>query len=102
RRHTRSDRDWSSDVCSSDLARQITRVLARESGLTKEGGRDLPDWEGLDATIPRSRVPKNLLYTCMTQYDSHFTLPVVVPPDSLKIGRASCRERGERCGMGVA
>jgi 2,3-bisphosphoglycerate-independent phosphoglycerate mutase len=67
----------------ADRARQITRVLARESGLTKEGGRDLPDWEGLDATIPRNRVPKNLLYTCLTQYDSHFTLPVVVPPDSL-------------------
>src|SRR3954469_21113103 len=67
----------------ADRARQITRVLARESGLTKEGGRDLPDWEGLDATIPRSRVPKNLHYTCMTQYDSHFTLPVVVPPESL-------------------
>src|SRR3954466_9563253 len=69
--------------CRADRARQITRVLARESGLTKEGGRDLPDWEGLDATIPRSRIPKNLLYTCMTQYDSHFTLPVVVPPESL-------------------
>src|SRR5438067_2540511 len=67
----------------ADRARQITRVLARQSGLNKEGGRDLPDWEGLDATIPRSRIPKNLRYTCMTQYDSHFTLPVVVPPDSL-------------------
>jgi len=67
----------------ADRARQITRVLARESGLTKEAGRDLPDWEGLDATIPRSRVPKSLRYTCMTQYDSHFTLPVVVPPESL-------------------
>jgi len=67
----------------ADRARQITRVLARESGLTKEAGRDLPDWEGLDATIPRSRVPKSLCYTCMTQYDSHFTLPVVVPPESL-------------------
>jgi 2,3-bisphosphoglycerate-independent phosphoglycerate mutase len=67
----------------ADRARQITRVLARESGLTKDGGRDLPDGEGLDATIPRGRVPKSLLYTCMTQYDSHFTLPIVVPPDSL-------------------
>ena len=67
----------------ADRARQITRVLARESGLNKEGGRDLPDWEGLDAAIPRSRIPKNLLYTCMTQYDSHFALPVVIPPDAL-------------------
>src|SRR5206468_6007355 len=32
RRHTRSDRDWSSDVCSSDLSRARTGrpVLARE------------------------------------------------------------------------
>ena len=67
----------------ADRARQITRVLARESGLTKDGGRDLPDAEGLDATIPRSRVPKNLTYICMTQYDKQFTLPFVVPPDSL-------------------
>src|SRR5436305_12479624 len=55
----------------ADRARQITRVLARESGLTKEGGRDLPDWEGLDGVIPRSRIPKGLLYTCLTRYDSH-------------------------------
>jgi 2,3-bisphosphoglycerate-independent phosphoglycerate mutase len=67
----------------ADRARQITRALARESGLAKDGGRDLPDAEGLDATIPRSRVPKNLTYICMTQYDKQFTLPFVVPPDSL-------------------
>src|SRR5206468_9765814 len=33
RRHTRSDRDWSSDVCSSDLARALgapdRRLIAR-------------------------------------------------------------------------
>src|SRR5206468_9436806 len=29
RRHTRSDRDWSSDVCSSDLARQCRLDSAR-------------------------------------------------------------------------
>lgn len=68
----------------ADRARQITRVLARESGLTADGGRDLPDAEGLDAAIPRSRVPKNLKYTCMTQYDKQFALPFVVQPDSLK------------------
>jgi 2,3-bisphosphoglycerate-independent phosphoglycerate mutase len=76
------------DVCinfnfRADRARQITRALARESGLSKEGGRDLPDAEGLDAVIPRSRVPKRLMYVCMTQYDRKFTLPVVVPPESL-------------------
>ena len=68
----------------ADRARQITRCLARESGLTAQGGRDLPDAEALDAVIPRERVPRNLKYICMTQYDKQFTLPFVVPPDSLK------------------
>ncbi|MGC2695605.1 MAG: 2,3-bisphosphoglycerate-independent phosphoglycerate mutase, partial [Candidatus Angelobacter sp.] len=68
----------------ADRARQITRCLARESGLTAQGGRDLPDAEALDATIPRSRVPKSLKYVCMTHYDKQFTLPYVIQPDSLK------------------
>ncbi|HEX2329538.1 MAG TPA: 2,3-bisphosphoglycerate-independent phosphoglycerate mutase [Candidatus Angelobacter sp.] len=68
----------------ADRARQITRCLARESGLTAQGGRDLPDADALDATISRSRVPKSLKYICMTQYDKQFTLPFVVQPDSLK------------------
>ncbi len=76
------------DVCISfnfraDRARQIARCLARESGISKEAGRDLPDAEALDAAIPRSRVPKNLKYICMTEYDKKFTLPVVVPSESL-------------------
>src|SRR6267142_2041952 len=68
----------------ADRARQITRCLARESGLTEQGGGDLPDAEALDAAIPRGRVPKNLTYLCMTQYDRQFKLPYVVPPESLK------------------
>src|SRR5206468_8447803 len=31
RRHTRSDRDWSSDVCSSDLARGLWSILGPEA-----------------------------------------------------------------------
>src|SRR5882724_7231550 len=68
----------------ADRARQITRCLARESGLTAQGGRDLPDAEALDAAIPRERVPKRLKYTCMSHYDKQFTLPYVVTPDALK------------------
>jgi 2,3-bisphosphoglycerate-independent phosphoglycerate mutase len=76
------------DVCinfnfRADRARQITRVLARNSGLSKEAGRDLPDWEALDKEIPRETMPKDLKYVCMTQYDKNFTLPVVVPPQSM-------------------
>ena len=76
------------DVCinfnfRADRARQITRCLARESGITPQGGRELPDAEALDQLIPRDRVPKNLRYICLTQYDPKFTLPMVIPPESL-------------------
>jgi 2,3-bisphosphoglycerate-independent phosphoglycerate mutase len=67
----------------ADRARQITRVLARNSGLTKEGGRELDTAEALDATIPRDTIPRDLYYICMTQYDPKFTLPIVIPPDTL-------------------
>src|SRR3989440_7044188 len=33
RRHTRSDRDWSSDVCSSDLSEEHTSELQSRSDL---------------------------------------------------------------------
>jgi len=76
------------DVCicfnfRADRARQITRVLARNSGLTAQDGRDLPGADDLDAAIPRSEVPKGLRYVCMSRYDKLFTLPVVVPPESM-------------------
>ena len=76
------------DVCinfnfRADRARQITRVLARESGLNKKGGRDLEGWESLDETIPRSELPKGLHYVCMTQYDKLYELPLVILPESM-------------------
>ncbi len=67
----------------SDRAREITRAIARNSKLSAQDGRDLPDWEGLDREIPRDKAPKNLTYICMTEYDRLFTLPFVVPPDNL-------------------
>jgi 2,3-bisphosphoglycerate-independent phosphoglycerate mutase len=67
----------------ADRARQITRVLARNSGLTKNGGRELDAAEALDEIIPRDTIPKDLQYVCMTQYDPKFTLPIVIPPDTL-------------------
>src|SRR5919109_1135949 len=47
------------DVCinfnfRADRARQITRTLARESGITRDEGSDLPDAVALDNEIPRS------------------------------------------------
>ncbi|HJS98668.1 MAG TPA: 2,3-bisphosphoglycerate-independent phosphoglycerate mutase [Terriglobales bacterium] len=79
-------RDDDACICfnfRADRVRQITRALARNSGLNELEGSDLPDAGGLDAEIPRERVPKNLHYVCMTRYDKQFTLPVVLPPESL-------------------
>jgi 2,3-bisphosphoglycerate-independent phosphoglycerate mutase len=87
----RGDADGNSrdgDICinfnfRADRARQITRCLGRNSHFTALDGRELEGADDLDNVIPRSRVPKDLHYVCMTQYDKHFTLPVVSPPESL-------------------
>src|SRR5690606_34389191 len=41
RRHTRFSRDWSSDVCSSDLDRGVTLDIAGQPTLTAESAEDL-------------------------------------------------------------
>lgn len=79
-------RDDDSCICfnfRADRVREITRALTRNSGLNEQGGRDLPGADDLDAVIPRDRIPKNLSYVCMTQYDKRFSLPVVIPAESL-------------------
>jgi 2,3-bisphosphoglycerate-independent phosphoglycerate mutase len=71
----------------ADRVRQITRVLTRRSGLTADPvgaqGLSLPKAIELDEAIPLSLVPADLHYVCMTQYDKNFTLPVVIPPESM-------------------
>jgi 2,3-bisphosphoglycerate-independent phosphoglycerate mutase len=67
----------------ADRVRQVTRVLARRSGLNAAMGMDLPKAEELEAEIPRASVPEGLLYTTMTQYDPKFQLPMVIPPESM-------------------
>jgi 2,3-bisphosphoglycerate-independent phosphoglycerate mutase len=79
-------RDEDSCICfnfRADRVRQITRALTRNSGLNAHGGSDLPGAADLDAVIPRDRTPKRLHYVCMTQYDKNFSLPVVIPAESL-------------------
>src|SRR5690606_39279837 len=95
RRHTSFSRDWSSDVCSSDLYAMIGAALGLKVELC------LPE----NASLERKRT--------IQAYGTkiHFTDPLegsegarVVaaemyranPDRYFKIGRASCRERGER------
>jgi 2,3-bisphosphoglycerate-independent phosphoglycerate mutase len=83
---TTTIRDEDSCVCfnfRADRVRQITRALTRNSGINQQGGRDLVGADDLDAAIPRDAAPKGLRYVCMTQYDKNFSLPVVIPPESM-------------------
>ncbi|HMG02556.1 MAG TPA: 2,3-bisphosphoglycerate-independent phosphoglycerate mutase [Edaphobacter sp.] len=82
----------SNDVCicfnyRADRVRQITRVLGRNcdvpGGLTVKDSRDLPKADELDLEIPRIEAPANIHYVCMTQYDKNFTVPVVIPSESM-------------------
>src|ERR1700729_745680 len=79
-------RDDDACICfnfRADRVRQITRALARNSGLNAKCGSPLPGAADLDATLPRDRTPRDLHYVCMTQYDRNFSLPVVIPPESM-------------------
>src|SRR2546430_5092394 len=78
RRHTRFDCDWSSDVCSSDLADQ--RYLARLD-LKEELVHSLQKYVEVDEPEP-SQVP--LIGAPGASVDAD---------DTEEIGRASCRER---------
>jgi len=86
----------------ADRARQITRVLARNSGLTANGGIDLPKAAELDAEIPRATVPTGIHYVCMTQYDKNFKLPIVIPAESMDNLLANLMAQGNLRNLRVA
>src|SRR5207249_7390524 len=92
RRHTRSKRDWSSDVCSSDLSAQFDgfnfdslRIVvydpAAQPGPSAVGDGTPPLALGLASPSPNPM---------RTFARFSFTLPRA----GREIGRASCRERG--------
>src|SRR5690606_40036014 len=91
RRHTRFSRDWSSDVCSSDLPGELVIVAARPSMGKSVVGLDLVRHAALRCGIgalyvslemPRAQVMERL-------YAAEARVPYQ------EIGRASCRERAE-------
>src|SRR5206468_8579523 len=86
RRHTRSDRDWSSDVCSSDL-----RALTGNCGSsTTIRNCQLAPALGIVPNVMSASV------TCSND-GSYFSASTasVNPVLPSEIGRASCRERGD-------
>src|SRR3712207_8582135 len=85
RRHTRYWRDWSSDVCSSDL-RYSANVTGRYEGSNRLGkartARWLPTWNVSGAWNAHEEPWFNSAFKNVL---THATLR--------EIGRASCRER---------
>src|SRR3712207_7456175 len=81
RRHTRYWRDWSSDVCSSDLSGKLNK--GSDSGLSQ--GHTAPAALGSSVTVWGP--PSTALVTCKQLLVIEFTMLIS------KIGRASCRER---------
>src|SRR5207245_4944682 len=79
RRHTRCYRDWSSDVCSSDLRQRFSSVCNGRAHQIRAGLADLL---------------RNLVENLMP-----FARRKASP--AIQIGRASCRERVESTGGGV-
>src|SRR5690349_23497499 len=77
RRHTRSLRDWSSDVCSSDLIPE----------LAKECLQQRPDVVLLSNAAVLDRT---LLHTLRRECPA---TAIVLWVNEIEIGRASCRER---------
>src|SRR5207253_8029821 len=96
RRHTRWPRDWSSDVCSSDLARAgaVERPHVHRLGREEAGGETPvrgaePGGPGGDRELGGRE----------DQRGRELGTPRI-PRQRHEIGRASCRERGEERGGG--
>src|SRR5699024_11413653 len=91
RRHTRSKRDWSSDVCSSDLTGATWLIPALPISVAPKGTPARP------AVDDEGRGDEGML---LSVHDSG-ALPEIPPPSNgafddgaaLEIGRAACRER---------
>src|SRR5207247_4068900 len=91
RRHTRSTRDWSSDVCSSDLAAANRRGKA--SNISSRWRRQ--DFYGI--STPPINMQTNLLEPGFALCGAALIQPVTMANHfQVEIGRASCRARVER------
>src|SRR5206468_9522656 len=92
RRHTRSDRDWSSDVCSSDLV--TVKVTDDDGGVGTDTLTVAVANVAPVVTPPDVDAPAN---QGATEGSVHtFTIGSFTDAGiNDEIGRASCRERGE-------
>src|SRR5207302_7771106 len=95
-RHTRFSRDWSSDVCSSDLIFKEFKEFAMRGNVV-----DLAVGVVIGAAF--GKIITSLVGDIITPVIGRITPGgadlknklISLEPDKTEIGRASCRERGE-------
>src|SRR5207302_3357557 len=98
---TRFSRDWSSDVCSSDLAQAVdpTATTPPHAGLNRTTkfvySGDNASASGGKTTITD---PKGNVTVEQYQYGERQSVTKAPGTAYAEIGRASCRERGETQG----
>src|SRR5699024_11494978 len=88
RRHTRSKRDWSSDVCSSDL--NELDLLEYKEDESRPNKDDLQQLESLVFDSHEKEEGEAVRNLEGIEYATNLEELII----NRKIGRASCRERG--------
>src|SRR5690606_39828689 len=95
---TRFSRDWSSDVCSSDLTREPGWLGGVAAGLAARLGIDPILVRGILVVVALIGAPALLLYAAawllLPDLEGRIHLERLTR-GHFEIGRASCRERGE-------
>src|SRR5699024_12110330 len=92
RRHTSSKRDWSSDVCSSDLFVGLLGRLVRQA--VDELHRLVEQLDPPDRELDAELVVGGDVLIPLDKVLGHVPGAATVGREDLEIGRASCRERG--------
>src|SRR5690606_39406712 len=92
RRHTRFSRDWSSDVCSSDLGASLLRLQTASLVLADAEGSEPVEPDAFREAEPD---PFCLLEDTWLRHLELTHRDVVGLLSRHEIGRASCRERME-------
>src|SRR5690606_39785370 len=97
--HTRFSRDWSSDVCSSDLIDVIAPGQHAQVVATIEASRKAVAGDyvtNLEAKTPEKTATASLRVSVRTPLLWGW-LGILIILGALEIGRASCRERVWSC-----
>src|SRR5690606_40873419 len=93
RRHTRFSRDWSSDVCSSDLADFLMQFSGNAYNGEKQVREALEGKRKFVTDVEGETFRKMLEDRLFTQREMKWA-----EVKKREIGRASCRERGQNWG----